>query len=262
MAVGAAAQGTLVPSFWDPRRRLERPNLAGLGTVRFLTDVDLPPLNFLDRRANLTGFSVELARALCAELGLVCTIQARSFDVLMAGLIDKQGDAVIGGPVVTTQLRRQVDASDIYLARPARFAARRDVAQRAVNAANLATGRIGVEAATSHALYLATFFKDAEVRPYRSAAAAREALRNGEVDLLFADAQALATWFHTMEADPCCAFAGEPFLDAAFFGDGHAILLRRGDLRLRRAFDYGLQRLYEKGTYAELYLRWFPISLY
>ena len=42
-----AVQTVAVPSFWDPRRRPERPDLTRLAKViRFLTETDYPPFNF------------------------------------------------------------------------------------------------------------------------------------------------------------------------------------------------------------------------
>ena len=46
--------------------------------IRFLTTDDFPPFNFLNDRGQLTGFNVDLARAICAELNAPCTIQARA----------------------------------------------------------------------------------------------------------------------------------------------------------------------------------------
>ena len=36
--------------------------------------------------------------------------------------------------------------------------------------------------------------------------------------------------------------------------------MRREDELLRQAFDYAFQRLRDEGKYAELYLRFFPVS--
>src|SRR5215470_7185022 len=36
----------MVPGFWDPRRRPERPDLSRITVIRFLTEIDYPPFNF------------------------------------------------------------------------------------------------------------------------------------------------------------------------------------------------------------------------
>src|SRR5262245_27785316 len=45
-ALGAAAAAPKlppVPSFWDPRRRPERPDISRINLIRFMTEVDYPP---------------------------------------------------------------------------------------------------------------------------------------------------------------------------------------------------------------------------
>ena len=55
----------VVPNFWDPRARIERPSAAEIGTIKFLTTDDFPPFAFRDRRGILVGFDVDLAEAIC-----------------------------------------------------------------------------------------------------------------------------------------------------------------------------------------------------
>ena len=68
-----------VPGFWDPRRRPEKPDLARISVIRFLTETDYPPFNYAGADGNLQGFNIDLARMLCEELRLACTIQMRRF---------------------------------------------------------------------------------------------------------------------------------------------------------------------------------------
>ena len=42
--------------------------------------------------------------------------------------------------------------------------------------------------------------------------------------------------------------------------EGIGFIVRKDDELLRRAFDHALQRLWDEGKYAELYLRFFPVS--
>ena len=75
-AVEAAPQA--VPGFWDPRRRPDRPDLSRLTVIRFLTETDYPPFNFTGPDGNPAGFNVDLARLLCEEIKVTCTVQMLS----------------------------------------------------------------------------------------------------------------------------------------------------------------------------------------
>jgi len=116
----------VVPGFWDPRRRPERPDLARLTAVRFMTEVDYPPFNFAGPDGNPAGFNVDLARMVCEELKVTCTVQMRRFDTLLDSLDQNRGDAAIASIAVSEQTRRRADFSDPYYRPSARFVTRRD----------------------------------------------------------------------------------------------------------------------------------------
>src|SRR5438034_8094578 len=123
-AVEAAPQA--VPGFWDPRRRPDRPDLSRLTVIRFLTETDYPPFNFTGPDGNPAGFNVDLARALCDEIKVTCTIQMRRFETLIDAITSNRGDAIIASLAVTPPLRAKVDFTDPYYRAPARFVSRRD----------------------------------------------------------------------------------------------------------------------------------------
>jgi polar amino acid transport system substrate-binding protein len=260
-ARAAGAPDVFIPSFWEPAQRLEKPDLGGLRAIRFLTDDDYPPMNFQTEEGKLAGFNVDLARALCDALAIACTVQARRWDTLLDALREGRGDAVIASMRATPELRRDFALTSAYLRTPARFVARAGTPVSPSPDA-LAGRKVAVVEGSAHEAYLRTFFPRAVATPYRDLAQARDALRGSEVDLLFADGLTMAVWLNGAEAAECCAFVGGPYTESRFFGEGVAIVIRRGEPALRKALDYALQRVAEKGTYAELYLRYFPVGFY
>jgi polar amino acid transport system substrate-binding protein len=260
VAETAAPPQAAVPGFWDPRRRPERPDLGRIQTIRFLTELEYPPFDYAGPDGNPAGFNVDLARLLCDEIKASCTIQARRFDMLLDTLNANQGDAVIASIAPTAETRRRADFSDPYYRTPARFVARADSPIGDVLPELLEGKKIAVIAGTAHEAYLKALFTEAEVRPYPNAEAARAALRNKDVDLLFGDGIALAFWLNGSGSEGCCAFRGGPFLESRFFGEGIGIAVKRGNDLLRQALNWALFRQWEKGTFTDLWLRYFPIS--
>jgi len=249
-----------VPGFWDPRRRPERPDLSRLQTIRFLTETDYPPFDYAGPDGNPAGFNVDLARLLCDEIKVTCTIQARRFDTLLDALADNRGDAVIASIAPTAETRRRADFTDPYYRTPARFMARNDSGIGDVLPELVEGKKIAVVAGTAHEAFLKQMFTEAEVRSYPNADAARAALRNGDVDLLFGDGIALAFWLNGTDSGGCCAFRGGPFLESRFFGEGIGIAVKRGNDLLRQALNWALFRQWEKGSFTDLWLRYFPIN--
>ncbi|MCO5131738.1 MAG: transporter substrate-binding domain-containing protein [Xanthobacteraceae bacterium] len=257
---GSTSTAQAVPGFWDPRRRPDRPDLSRLTVIRFMTETDYPPFNFTGPDGNPAGFNVDLARLICDEIKVPCTIQMRRFDTLLDALAGNRGDAVIASLGVTPELRKRADFSDLYYRTPARFAARRDAASHEVRPETLDGKKVGVIAGSSHEAYLKAMFTGAELHPYPSDEALRQALKQGEVELIFGDAISLAFWINGSDSDNCCAFSGGPFIESRYFGEGVGIAVKKGNDVLRQALNWALFRIWEKGLYSDLWLRYFPVN--
>src|SRR5262245_26016556 len=155
-----------VPSFWDPRRRPERPDTSRITQIRFLTEFDYPPFNYAGPDGNPVGLNVELARLICEELKLQCTIQLRRFDTLLQALGENRADAVIASLAVTPETRLRVDFSDPYYRATARFVTRRNSTLRDVVPESIEGKKIAVVARTAHEQYLKTFFQEGELKSF------------------------------------------------------------------------------------------------
>jgi polar amino acid transport system substrate-binding protein len=259
-APAAAATTTAVPSFWDPRRRPEKPDISRVNLIRFMSEVDYPPFNYAGPDGNPTGFNVDLARLICDELKVPCTMQMRRFDTLIDALNDNKGDAAIASIAVTPQTRERVDFSDPYYRPVGRFVARRQ--SGTVFPEPLDGKKIAVVSGTAFDEYARLLFTPADIRRYPTIAAAREALSHGDVDLLFGDGFSLAFWLNGVDSNNCCTFVGGPYMESRIFGEGIGIAVKRGNDTLRQAFNWALFRVWEKGKFAELWLRYFPINPY
>jgi polar amino acid transport system substrate-binding protein len=256
--IGAAPQA--VPGFWDPRRRPERPDLSRITVIRFLTETDYPPFNFTGADGNPAGFNVDLARSLCEEIKVTCTIQMRRFETLLDALSSNKGDAIIASMAVTPPLRARLDFTDPYYRAPARFVSRKDQVLAEIRPEYLEGKKVGVIAGTAHEAYLKAMFTDAELHSYPNDDALRTALRRGEVDFIFGDAISLAFWINGTDSGDCCAFSGGPFVESRYFGEGIGIGVRKGNDLLRQALNWALFRVWEKGRYTDLWLRYFSVS--
>jgi polar amino acid transport system substrate-binding protein len=252
--------GVRVPGFWDPRRRPEKPDLSRVSVIRFLTETDYPPFNYAGPDGNPQGFNVDLARMLCEELKLACTIQMRRFETLVSALNANQGDAAIASITATPEMRAKVDFTDSYYRTPARFVVKRDSSIDDPLPERLEGKKVAVVGGTAHEAYLKALFTEVEVRPYPSADVARLALRRGDVDLMFGDAISLAFWINGTDSENCCAFRGGPYIDSRYFGEGIGIAVRRGNDTMRLALNWALFRVWEQGRFTDLWLRYFPIS--
>jgi polar amino acid transport system substrate-binding protein len=249
-----------VPGFWDPRRRPDRPDLSRITVIRFLTETDYPPFNFTGPDGNPAGFNVDLARLLCEEIKVTCTVQMRRFETLLDAIASNRGDAIIASLAVTPQARARVDFTDPYYRAPARFVARKTSVMPEIRPEYLEGKKVGAIAGSSHEAYLKAMFTDAVLVSFPNDDALRQALKRSEVDFIFGDAISLAFWINGTDSADCCAFSGGPFIESRYFGEGIGIAVRKGNDTLRQALNWALFRVWEKGRYTDLWLRYFSVS--
>ena len=259
-AAVAQEQDVRVPNFWDPKAVHDRPTSIP-DKIQFLAIDRYPPFVFRDPQGRLTGFNVDLARALCQELGSSCALRLKLFDILIPALDEEEGDAIIAGLSRNRPGAGHLNFTEDYLKLPARFVVRADRLADFDEQA-LKGQKIGVEAGSRFEAFVERFFPEAEPVSFETAQEARKALQSGEVDSHFGDGLSLSFWLPSEAADGCCSFAGGPWLEPGYFDEGMAIATRSDDPERAAALTYALRQLHQKGIYRELYLRYFPLSFY
>jgi polar amino acid transport system substrate-binding protein len=237
-------------------------NLPRRAAIRFLTDSEFPPFHYYDEDGVLTGFDIDMARAICLELSATCDIKVRAWDDLVPALRRGEADAVIASNAITPQALALVDFTDRYYHAAAWFAGLRGGGRIDITPEGLEGKKIAVVKGTSHEAYLRTFFRNSSVQAFDSVESARDALTTRAVDLLFDDGISLVFWLNGTLSKECCEFKGGPFSDPKFFGDGIAIAVPKTDPQLKGLINRALKRVRETGRYEELLLRYFPSRLY
>jgi len=264
LCVGAFAQEVKIPNFWDKNERFTKPNISTLPRMRFLTTTDFPPFNFIDRKKRLSGFHIDLARAICDELELLnrCQIQALPWEELEDALRKGEGEAIIAGMSVTEETRKRLDFSRSFLHIPGRFITRKNSGLTPPVYDAIFKKKTAVVKDSAHAAYFAKIFANRTAEIYKTKEEAFNALQKGEVETVFSDALSLSFWLSSTASKNCCIFLDEAFQSDYYFGNGLSIALPNDRPELVQAMNYALKEINQNGKFAELYLRYFPLGLY
>ena len=94
---------------------LVRPALAQEKKLRVGMELAYPPFEMRDERGAPAGVSVDLAKALGAQLGLVVEIQNLPFDGLIPALKTGRIDLIISSMTATPERAQSIDFSEPYL---------------------------------------------------------------------------------------------------------------------------------------------------
>lgn len=261
IATASSAHAQSRPTIGAAPTETVAPGANKRAAIRFVTDADYPPFNYLDEEGQLTGFNVDVARAICLELSATCDIQVRPWADILPAVKRGEADASIASHAIDAGILRDLDVSDRYYNTPARFVGKRGTAFD-IAPGGLDRKRIAVARATAHEAFLRSFFTLSAIQVYENVELARDAVITGTADLLFDDSISLVFWLNGTASKACCEFKGGPFVEPRYFGDGVGILLNRTDPLLKMQINGALKRIRDSGRFDELTLRYFPLRAF
>ena len=257
----AQTRSEIVPDAWQGDALRPKPEIH-LDRIRFITDSDYPPFQYFDEEGVLTGFNVDLARAICEALGVECDIRPVDWEDLFTNLDNGEADAAIASIRIDAESLTKADFSSRYYATPARFVTRKGSDYKDIRPETIEGKKVAVARGTGHEAFLKQYFPAAEAVPFDSADEAQMALKGGQVDLVFGDGIGLTFWINGVTSEGCCEFRGGPYLDTKFFGEGVGIAVKKGNRQLAEILNYALEQVHATGRYDELFLRYFPMSFF
>lgn len=230
--------------------------------IKLLTDIDFPPFSFQNPDKTSSGIAVDLAVAACAELKLTCQLIPKPFGELLPALKNHEGDAIITGIRLSSDILKIASATRPYYFSSARFITRTGMTFTQPDARALAGRRIGFVKGTSHAAFLGKYYERSALTPFNDENALLESLRTATIDVAFTDSLHASFWLKGTNAQKCCVNLGESFIDRQTFSRSMSLVISNDQPNLREAFDYALDRMQEKGTTAKIFQRYIPDSLF
>ena len=223
--------------------------------LRIATTGDYPPFNLVDDAGKITGFDVDIARALCTELGVECEVVLEEWERLIPELRAGSFDAIAASMSITEKRRQLVSFTDRYYSNVVRFVAREG---SGFDPADAAGKTIGAARATIASDWLeANLAGTATIKLYGGQEELHGDLVAGRLDAIFGDGLGSHAWLQGPEG------AGFEFVGEGYrLDEGIGIAVRREDVSLLQRLNGALKTIIENGTYERINARYFPFSIY
>jgi arginine/ornithine transport system substrate-binding protein len=242
--------------------------LAGVAEAKDWTKVRIgvegayPPFSLVGPDGQLQGFDIDIAKALCEQMKVECTLVQQDWDGIIPALLARKYDAIIASMSITEERKQKVDFTNKYYDTPARFVARKG-ANIQISKEGLAGKKVGVQRATIHDKYVTDNFGDTvEVVRYGTADEVDLDLVAGRIDLRLDDAVAISEGLLKTDKGKDFEFVGPPMNDDRWFGEGVGIALRKGDTELKEMFNKAIDGIRANGIYDKIAKKYFDFDVY
>ena len=229
------------------------------GQIRIGYRVSEPPMSFLDKDGNPTGYTIDICKGIVTEVEnkIGTDVKVEYVPVTADGrfkaLGDNKIDILCGSTTKTLSRSELVDFTQLTFVTGASLMTLKD--NKAFDSAGFDGTTIGVVKATTTAVALEKLIRDtstdAEVVLFNSAKESIDALRKKKIDAFSSD-QVVLIGLALKEHDPMNfviksdVFSFEPF----------ALAVRRNDADFRLVADRVISELFRSGKILEIYDEW------
>ena len=218
------------------------------GALKVGTEGTYAPFTFHDASNALTGFDVEIARAIAARLGVKAEFVEGKWDGLIAGLDAKRYDVVINEVTITAARKAKYDFSSVYIVSKAALVVRSD--NTSLKSFADLKGKKAGESLTSNFAQLARSY-GADVVQVDGFNQAIDLLLAGRVDATINDS---LSYLDFKKQRPDARVKAVDFQSDA---DQQAVLLRKGNAELLTAINKAIADIEADGTYLAISKKYF-----
>jgi len=220
-----------------------------------------PPFSETSDDGSIVGFDIDMANALCAEMGEECTMVKVDWDGIIPALLEKKCDAIVASMSITPERQEVIDFTAKYYQTPAQFVAKSDAGYED-SAEGMAGKAVGVQRGTTHHAFMEAKYPDAELVLYGSQDEAFLDLISGRVDAVMGDSISISDGLLNTPEGEGFAFFGETHADPEIHGEGAGIGIRKEDPELRDRFSAAIDAIRASGEYDEIASKYFDFNVY
>ena len=232
---------------------------AAQNSLKIGTEAAYKPFAWVLPSGELTGFDIDMANALCGQMGATCEIVNQSFDGLIPALNAGKIDAIIASMFITPEREEAIAFAGPYYSVPAIFVAPKDSDIEATPD-GLDGMTIGVQRGSTMADYVKQKIPGARVQFYDTLDAASLDLASGRIDVVFADSVPLQEFLDSPDGADF-AQIGDPVYDPEILGSGAGIGLRKDDTELKQKFNDALAAVIASGEYQKINDKYMKVSI-
>ena len=238
------------------------PAPAEMPELKVAIDPTYEPFTFKTADGKPTGFDVDIAEALCAEIKRKCVYVEQVWDSMIPGLQAKKYDVIISSMSITEERLKVVDFTDKYYNTPSRIVVKADTPF--TDLASLKGKKIGVLKGSTQEKYSMGELAPAGVSvvPYEAQDQVYLDIKSGRLDGTVADSVEVTGGFLSKPEGAGYGFVGPVLNDKKYYGIGAGVALRQGETQLKEELNAAIKAIRANGTYETVSKKYFDFDVY
>ena len=226
--------------------------------IKICVEGAFPPFSQTEADGTVTGFDIDIANALAADMGKTAEMVKVDWDGIIPALLEKKCDAIIASMSITPERQEVVTFSKKYSQGSNGFDGK-----KGTKLADIGSLNIGVQRSTNHQKFVEETYPDAKVTLYGTQDEALLDLTNGRIDVVAGDIPQMADSF--LKTDEGADYEWVENADVtvpAIHGEGSGVAVRKEETELADAFTASIANIRASGEYDEISDKYFEVNAY
>lgn len=230
--------------------------------LKVAIDPTYEPFTYKTADGKPTGFDVDIASAICAEIKRNCVFVEQVWDSMIPGLQARKYDAIVSSMSITEERKRVVEFSDRYYKTPSAIVVKKGTAY--TGPASLKGKRIGVLKGSTQEKWAMGELTPAGVTvvPYEAQDQVYLDINAGRLDGTVADKVEVNGGFLRKPEGKDYGYVGPDQYDVKYYGEGIGIPVRKGQKQLLGEINAAIKTIRSNGTYDTIAKKYFDFDPY
>ena len=236
--------------------------VAQAADLKVAIDPTYEPFTYKTPDGKPTGFDVDVANAICAELKRNCVFVEQVWDSMIPGLQARKYDVIVSSLSITEERKRVSDCSDRYYKTPSAIGGKKGTPY--TGPATLKGKRIGVLKGSTQEKWAMGELKPAGVTvvPYEAQDQVYLDINAGRLDGTVADKVEVHGGFLRKPEGKDYGYVGHDQYETKYYGDGIGIGMRKGQKALKEQINAAIMTIRSNGTYNTIAKKYFDFDPY
>ena len=230
--------------------------------LKVAIDPTYEPFTYKTSDGKPTGFDVDIANAICAEIQRNCVFVEQVWDSMIPGLQARKYDVIVSSLSITDERKRVIDFSDRYYKTPSAIVVKKGTEY--TGPASLKGKRIGVLKGSTQEKWALGELQPAGVVivPYEAQDQVYLDINAGRLDGTVADKVEVNGGFLRKPEGKDYGYVGHDQYEPKYYGDGIGIGMRKNQKELKDQINAAIKTIRSNGTYDTLAKKYFDFDPY